>query len=115
MWAVTVIGAPKKAAAQAIENLEKDARGWYGGALGMLSLNGDINTGILIRTVHLKNGVARYGVGATLLYDSIPEEEEQETRMKATGFFRALNARAKEAQPVTDYARLGAGVKLMLV
>ena len=50
MWAVTVIGAPKKAAAQAIEDLEKDARGWYGGAVGMISLNGDINTGILIRT-----------------------------------------------------------------
>ncbi len=72
MWAVTVIGAPKKAAAQAIENLEKDARGWYGGAVGMLSLNGDINTGILIRTVHLKDGIARYPVGATLLYDSVP-------------------------------------------
>src|SRR5678816_4646543 len=60
MWAVTVIGAPKKWAAQTIENLEKDARGWYGGAVGMLSLSGDINTGILIRTIHLKNGVAEY-------------------------------------------------------
>ena len=40
-------GAPKKAAAQAIEALEKDARGWYGGAVGMISLNGDINTGIV--------------------------------------------------------------------
>ena len=47
MWAVTVIGAPKKAAAQTVESLEKDARGWYGGAVGMISLNGDINTGIL--------------------------------------------------------------------
>ena len=37
MWAVTLIGAPKKAAAQAIEALEKDARGWYGGAVGMIS------------------------------------------------------------------------------
>jgi anthranilate synthase len=90
MWAVTVIGAPKKAAAQAIENLEKDARGWYGGAVGMLSLNGDMNTGILIRTVHLRDGVAHYPVGATLLYDSVPASEEQETRLKATGFFRAI-------------------------
>ncbi len=90
MWAVTVIGAPKKAAAQTIENLEKDARGWYGGAVGMLSLNGDMNTGILIRTVHVRDGVARYPAGATLLYDSIPALEEQETRLKATGFFRAL-------------------------
>ena len=90
MWAVTIIGAPKKAAAQAIEDLEKDARGWYGGAVGMLSLNGDINTGILIRTVHLKDGIARYSAGATLLYDSEPAAEEQETRLKATNFFRAL-------------------------
>src|SRR5450756_1389515 len=65
MWAVTVIGAPKKAAAQTVEALEKDARGWYGGAVGMISLNGDINTGILIRTTYLRDGVARYPVGAT--------------------------------------------------
>ena len=58
MWAVTVIGAPKKAAAQAIEDLEKDARGWYGGAVGMITLNGDINTGILIRTTYLRDGMA---------------------------------------------------------
>src|SRR6202030_410621 len=91
MWAVTVIGAPKKAAAQVIEKLEKDARGWYGGAVGMLSLDGDINTGITIRTVHLRDGEARYPAGATLLYDSIPESEHEECRLKATGFFRALN------------------------
>jgi anthranilate synthase len=87
MWAVTLIGAPKKAAAEAIENLEKDARGWYGGAVGMISLNGDINTGILIRTTYLRDGMASYPAGATLLYDSVPEMEEQETRLKATGFF----------------------------
>src|SRR5260370_42362230 len=88
MWGVTVIGAPKKAAAQTIENLEKDARGWYGGAVGMLKLNGDINTGILIRTTYLRDGIATYPAGATLLYDSVPELEEKETRLKTTGFFR---------------------------
>jgi len=86
MWAVTLIGAPKKAAAQAIEALEKDARGWYGGAVGMLMLNGGINTGILIRTTYLRDGMATYPVGATLLYDSVPAMEERETRLKATGF-----------------------------
>ena len=92
MWAVTIIGAPKKAAAQAIEDLEKDARGWYGGAVGMIGLNGDINTGITIRTIHLKDGVAQYAAGATLLYDSDPrEEEERMTRLKATDFFRACS------------------------
>src|SRR5690349_15843485 len=92
MWAVTVIGAPKKAAAQTIERLEKDARGWYGGAVGMITLNGDINTGILIRTAYLRDGMASYPVGATLLYDSVPAMEERETRLKATGFFRTLGA-----------------------
>lgn len=117
MWAVTLIGAPKKAAAQAIENLEKNARGWYGGALGMVALNGDINTGILIRTVHLKNGIARYPAGATLLFDSVPEAEEQETRLKATGFFRALAPRAAAHPPKTHEAprAAGAGLKMMLV
>ena len=87
MWAVTIIGAPKKAAAQAIEDLEKDARGWYGGAVGMISLNGDINTGILIRTVHLKEGIARYSAGATLLYDSDPASEEEECRSESDQLF----------------------------
>lgn len=98
MWAVTLIGAPKKAAATAIESLEKSARGWYGGAVGMLSLNGDINTGILIRTTYLRDGYATYPAGATLLYDSDPASEEAETRLKATGFFRLLGEK-KEAAP----------------
>jgi len=113
MWAVTVIGAPKKWAAQAIENLEKDARGWYGGAIGLISMNGDINTGILIRTVHLRDGVARYPVGATLLYDSVPASEENETRMKATGFFRVLGA--EEAKPKECAVREMRPVRMLLV
>ena len=114
MWAVTVIGAPKKAAAQAVEDLEKDARGWYGGAIGMLLLNGDINTGILIRTTHLKDGIASYPAGATLLYDSVPAMEEEETRLKATGFFRALEPAAREAA-APPRERRGQGLKLLLV
>jgi anthranilate synthase len=101
MWAVTLIGAPKKAASMAIESLEKSARDWYGGAIGMLSLNGDINTGIAIRTTYLRDGYATYPAGATLLYDSDPASEERETRLKATGFFRLLGAKpaAPDAAP----------------
>jgi anthranilate synthase len=110
MWAVTLIGAPKRAAAMAIESLEKSARGWYGGAVGMLSLNGDINTGILIRTTYLRDGYAEYPAGATLLYDSDPASEERETRLKASGFFRLLGAPAaeapKESVPDGDHLRL---------
>jgi len=115
MWAVTVIGAPKKAAAVAIEGLEKDARGWYAGAVGMIALNGDINTGILIRTVHLRDGIARYPVGATLLYDSVPELEWEETGLKATGFFRALRAGSVSKKGATKHPHPGAGFKMLLV
>jgi anthranilate synthase len=116
MWAVTVIGAPKKAAAQTIEALEKNARGWYGGAVGMILLSGDINTGILIRTTYLRDGVASYPVGATLLYDSVPAMEERETRLKATGFFRILGA-PDPVPPsvVVEHSAAGHGVKLLLV
>lgn len=115
MWAVTIIGAPKKWAAQAIEDLENDARGWYGGAVGMLSLDGDINTGITIRTVHLRDGEARYPAGATLLYDSIPENEHEECRLKATGFFRALNV-PTATEPVHKIrTEENKGVRLLLV
>ena len=113
MWSVTMIGAPKKAAARAIEDLETSARGWYGGAIGMISLNGAINTGILIRTTYLKDGMASYPVGATLLYDSIPEMEERETRMKATAFFRTLGVEAAKPAAVVREP-VGAGVKLLL-
>jgi anthranilate synthase len=117
MWAVTVIGAPKKAAAETIESLEKNARGWYGGAVGMISLNGDINTGILIRTTYLRNGVASYPVGATLLYDSVPAMEERETRLKATGFFRTLGAPevGQALSPANRGEAVGIGAKLLLV
>lgn len=113
MWAVTVIGAPKKWAAQAVENLEKSARAWYGGAVGMLSMNGDMNTGITIRTAHLKDGMAYYSAGATILYDSEPAAEEAETRLKATGFFRALAPKTAAApQPAAAPTH---ALKLLLV
>jgi anthranilate synthase len=116
MWSVTMIGAPKKAAARTVEALEKDARGWYGGAVGMIGLNGDINTGILIRTTYLQDGIARYPVGATLLYDSVPAMEERETRLKATGFFRAMGV-AAAAAPAARAERepVGAGIRMLLV
>ncbi len=115
MWAVTIIGAPKKAAAQAVEDLEKDARGWYGGAVGMIGLNGDINTGITIRTVHLKDGLAKYAAGATLLYDSDPRSEDEECRLKATTFFRTLRPATTWGLARHEMRCVGDGVRLLLV
>jgi anthranilate synthase len=115
MWSVTIIGAPKKWAAQAIEDLEKEPRGWYTGAVGMLSLDGNMNTGITIRTIHLRDGIARYGAGATLLYDSIPENEDRECHMKASNFFRALEAQPKPIEPYRPAPGEGRGLRLLLV
>ena len=84
MWAVTLTGAPKKRAVQLVENMESSARRWYGGAIGGLLMNGSVNTGITIRTVHLKNGQADYRAGATLVFDSDGAEEAAETKTKAT-------------------------------
>ena len=81
----------------------------------MLNLNGDINTGITIRTVHLKDGVARYGAGATLLYDSDPASEDGECRLKATNFFRALFPATRSPEHDQQMRRVGEGVHLLLV
>jgi anthranilate synthase len=91
MWAVTLTGSPKPMAVRLIERLESEPRQWYGGAVGGLLFNGDISTGITIRTIHLKGNQGHYRVGATLVYDSKGHEEDQETRTKATVFFRLLN------------------------
>jgi anthranilate synthase len=114
MWAVTLIGAPKKAAAVAIEKHEKNARDWYGGAVGALALSGDINTGITIRTSYLRDGYATYPAGATLLYDSDPRSEELETRLKANGFFRLLGDAGRKPEP-TPGAGESLSMKLLLV
>ena len=79
MWAVTLTGAPKPLCNAADRRFRKILRdGGYGGCVGMIRFNGQINTGITIRTVHLERGRAHVRVGATLLYDSDPELEELE-------------------------------------
>ncbi len=91
MWAVTLTGAPKTEAAKIIENFEPAPREFYGAAVGALHFNGDVNTGITIRTLHLKDGMATYQAGASIVYDSKPEEEAAETHTKATSFKRILS------------------------
>ena len=89
-WAVTVTGAPKRAAIQFIEQHERSARRWYGGAVGYLNFNGNLNTGLVLRTIRLQDSIAQVRVGATVLYDSVPEAEEQETITKAAALFETI-------------------------
>ncbi|MFN0027771.1 MAG: anthranilate synthase component I [Acidimicrobiales bacterium] len=107
-WAVTVTGAPKAWAMQWIENHERSPRSWYGGAVGMIGFNGNMNTGLTLRTIRVIDGTAQVRVGATLLFDSNPEEEEAETVLKASAFLDAI----REPRP-PEPGSFGAGVGLL--
>ncbi len=89
-WAVTVTGAPKQHAIQFIEDHEHSPRRWYGGALGFIGFDGNMNTGLTLRTVRIKEGVAEVRAGATLLFESDPDAEERETRLKASALLDAI-------------------------
>jgi len=60
------------------------------GAVGMVGFDGGLNTGLTLRTVRVKNGIAEDRAGATLLYDSSPEDEELETELKASAMIDAI-------------------------
>lgn len=116
-WAVTVTGAPKLWAMRFLEANEKSPRAWYGGAVGMMHFNGDMNTGLTLRTIRLKDGIAEVRAGATLLYDSNPEEEEAETELKASALLTAIREAGKADEAATAKAKpkVGEGVRILLV
>ena len=73
---------------QFIEDHEKSPRAWYGGAVGLIGFNGSLNTGLTLRTIRLKDGVAQVRTGATLLYDSDPQAEEERNPHQSLGLSR---------------------------
>ncbi len=116
-WAVTVTGAPKLWAMRFIEENEKSPRAWYGGAIGMVHFNGDMNTGLTLRTIRIKDGIAEVRAGATLLFDSDPQEEEAETELKASAMLAAIRDAGSSNEPagVRDASKVGAGRRILLV
>jgi len=82
----TLTGAPKVAAMTYIEKNENSRRGYYGGTIGYFTFSGEMDSGIIIRTAHIKDSRLTFRSGATLLYDSDPEAEYQETMNKARAF-----------------------------
>jgi len=90
MWASTVTGAPKLWAMRFNERHERDPRRWYGGAFGWLTANGEIDTGITLRTVRVADGMAEVRAGCTLLVDSDADGEDAESRLKASAFLDAV-------------------------
>lgn len=114
-WAVTVTGAPKLAAIQQVENEEKSPRAWYGGAIGRIGFDGNLNTGLTLRTARLRRGVAEVRAGATLLYDSDPELEERETRVKASAFLDAVRGQLSGQAAASSAEGSGVGKQVLLV
>lgn len=87
----TLSGAPKIRAMEIISELEPVARGFYGGAVGYIGFDGNMDTCITIRTFVCHKGKAYVQAGAGIVADSVPEKEWEETRNKARALFQALN------------------------
>jgi anthranilate synthase len=127
MWAVTITGAPKTWAMQFIEDHEATPRRWYGGAVGAMGFDGGMNTGLTLRTAHIRDGVAAVRAGATLLFDSDPDAEERETHIKARALMETLQDAERDRESVMTAAEPagaraggladlpGAGLRVLLV
>jgi len=86
----TLSGAPKIRALEIIDELEPVQRGVYSGAIGYLSWSGNMDTAIAIRTAVIAEGQLHIQAGAGIVYDSVPQNEWDETMNKARAMFRAV-------------------------
>lgn len=87
----TLTGAPKYRAMQIITQLENNKRGIYGGVICRLDFSGNLDTCIAIRTVVLKDGIAKVRAGSGIVYDSDPQSEANETKAKAHAVLTAIS------------------------
>jgi anthranilate synthase component 1 len=93
----TLSGAPKVRAMEIINELEKEKRGVYAGAVGYFAANGTMDTCIVLRTAILKDGVMYVQAGGGVVADSDPEAEFQETVNKAKALFAAADEAVRYA------------------
>jgi len=99
----TVSGAPKVRAMEIIDELEKDKRGIYAGAVGYFSVDGSMDTCIVLRTAIVKDGMMHVQAGAGIVADSDPDAEYAECQAKAQALFRAAEEAISFAgQPETQ-------------
>ncbi|QEI13026.1 anthranilate synthase component I [Cellvibrio japonicus] len=87
----TLSGAPKIRAMEIIDELETEKRGIYGGAVGYIAWNGNMDTAIAIRTAVIKDGKLYVQAGAGVVADSVPALEWKETMNKARAIFKAVD------------------------
>jgi anthranilate synthase component 1 len=93
----TLSGAPKIKATELLRRFERTKRGPYGGAIGWLAGDGNMDTGVVIRSAVVKDGKAFVRAGAGVVHDSDPMREADETRRKAAAILSAIAA-AGDAQ-----------------
>jgi len=86
----TLSGAPKVKATSLIREIEGKRRGSYGGAVGYLTGDGEMDTCIVIRSAFVKDNIAQVQAGAGVVYDSIPQAEADETKQKAQAVINAI-------------------------
>lgn len=86
----TLVGAPKIRAAQLVREVEQSRRGSYGGAVGYLNGQGDMDTCIVIRSAFVSDGIAHIQAGAGVVFDSDPQSETNETQQKAQAVINAV-------------------------
>ena len=91
----TLSGAPKFRALELIHKDEKHERSFYGGTVGIISLNGDINSAITIRSFLSQNGKLHFQAGAGIVVDSVPENELKEVNNKLGALRKALELAEK--------------------
>lgn len=91
----TLSGAPKIRAMEIIDELEPTRRGLYGGAVGYISFNGNMDTAIAIRTLLIKGKTAYLGVGGGIVADSVPQSEFEETMNKGRALLKAIELAEK--------------------
>ena len=89
----TLSGAPKLEAMKMIEQLEGSKRCFYGGTIGLVSFNGNCNTGITIRSVHVKDNISFIRAGGGVVALSTPERELNEIKLKMAKALKVLEGR----------------------
>jgi anthranilate synthase component 1 len=97
----TLSGAPKIRAMEIIHELEAEPRGAYGGAVGYVSYNGNMDLAITIRTLDVCGGRVSVQAGAGIVFDSDPEREFDETCHKSRGMQKAVDMAARGLEVVS--------------
>ncbi|MHC5083222.1 MAG: anthranilate synthase component 1 [Planctomycetota bacterium] len=94
----TLTGAPKIEAMKILRTLEKNKRGYYGGAVMYLTVDGQFDSCITIRSLQVRDNIAYIRAGAGIVHDSVPDSEFDETQHKANSCLKAIRQACESAQ-----------------